>query len=123
MSNFKEILAMRGRIVVFTATHPVGLLVERLAERHHAQVVCTRGWADIYGPLLQWNRVNQAREYGVLSCDQRTYLNGIQLPGTDYVWVGNCFDTPEILSRYRRAADMAMDHQARLWTIAESDVS
>lgn len=123
MSNFKEILAMRGRIVVFTATHPVGLRVEQMAERNYAHVVCTRGWADIYGPLHSWNRISQSREYGVLSCDQRTYLNGIQLPGTDYVWVGNCFDTPEILSRYRRAADMAMDYQARLWTIAESDVS
>jgi len=119
MTKLLDILAHRGRVVVFTSSASLGLKIEQLAERHHAQVVCTRGWADIYGPLLQWNRIHLAREYGLLSCDQRTYLNGIQLPGTDYVWIGNCFDHPEQLLRYNKAGQMSMDHEARFWTIGE----
>ncbi len=120
MSSFSDILALRGRVIVFTPSAPVGLRFEQFAERHHATVVCTRGWADIYGPLLQWTRIHHAREYGVLSCDQTTYFNGVQLPATDYVWVGNCFDTPTQVMRHQKAAQMALDHEARLWTIAET---
>lgn len=119
MTTLRDILAHRGRIIVFTASAPIGLRVEQVAERNHAQVVCTRGWADIYGPLHQWNRIHVAREYGLLSCDQHTYFGGIKIPGTDYVWIGNCFDHPEQLARYNRAGEMSMYYQARMWTISE----
>lgn len=122
MSKFREILDLRGRIVLFTQSASVGLRFEQYAERHHARVVCTRGWADIYGPLLEWTRIHHAREHGVLSCDQVRYLNGVQVQGTDYVWVGACFDHPLQLQRYNRAAQMAFDYSARIWTLGEEDL-
>jgi hypothetical protein len=129
MSKFKDILARRGQVIIFTGPAKVGLSFEQSAERQHANVVCTRGWADIYGPLHSWTRIVQNNEYGVLSCDQFTYLRGVQLKATDYVWVGNCFENPEQHARYLRAANMANDHRdpyaqrpVLFWTIGEEDL-
>lgn len=44
--SFTEILDLRGRIVLFTPTAAIGLRFEQQAERNHAQVIHTRGWAD-----------------------------------------------------------------------------
>ncbi len=122
MSKFSEILAHRGRIVLFTPNAAVGLRYEQCAERTGALVVHTRGWADMYGPMHTWWRAHHARDFAVLSCDQVRYFNGIQIAGTDFVWVGNCFDHPLQLQRHHKAAQMAFDHNARLWTLGESDL-
>lgn len=87
--SFKEILDHRGRIVLFTPSASLGLRFEQEAERAYAVVVSTRGWADRYAPLSAWNRLHQCREFGLLSCDQKTYANGTTLHGTDFVWVGD----------------------------------
>ena len=87
-TSFTEVLKARGRIVIFTPSAIVGLRFEQHAERNNAQVVCTRGWADKFGPISAWNRIHASREFGVLSCDQQRYMNATTLYGTDFVWVG-----------------------------------
>jgi hypothetical protein len=87
-TSFTEVLRQRGRIVIFTPSATVGLRFEQHAERHHAQVVTTRGWADRFGPISTWNRIHDSGEFGVLSCDQQRYMNATTLKGTDFVWVG-----------------------------------
>lgn len=91
-TSFTEILNRRGRIVLFTPSAIIGLRLEQMAERAHAQVVHTRGWADRFGPLGVWNRIHQSREFGLLSCNQATYVNATVLRGTDFVWVGETGD-------------------------------
>lgn len=125
MSRFRDVLAHRGRIILFTKTASVGVVFEQMAERNHAQVICTRGWADPTGPIQAWHRILAARDYGVLSCDQRTYLSGAwRLGGTDYVWVGDCFDTPDVHARYLRACAKAREQgvDVRFWTLSEDAV-
>jgi len=126
MTTFRDILAHRGRVVVFTPNSVVGLAFEQMAERHHAQVVCTRGWADSYGPLLAWNRIYAAREYGVLSCDQHRYVHGFHLHATDLVWVGPTGDilhVSHIWRRYQHAMLRAGDDpMIRKWALGEKDL-
>lgn len=88
-SSFSEILALKGRIVIFTGTAEIGLKFEQAAERSGATVICTRGWADKVAPLAPWMRLHSCREHGVLSCNQQTYITGFKLPATDLVWVGD----------------------------------
>lgn len=90
--SFKEVLDKRGRIVLFTATATIGLRLEQEAERNHAQVVSTRGWADKWGPMGQWGRIHRCREFGLLSCNQATYTGAKLIFGTDFVWVGETGD-------------------------------
>jgi hypothetical protein len=124
VTTFRDILAHRGRIVVFTPNAVVALAFEQMAERQHAQVVCTRGWADPYGPLLAWNRIYAAREYGVLSCDQKRYIEGYKIHATDLVWVGNPGD-PDVevwlYTRRMKALHLGDEH-ARQWMIGEQDL-
>ena len=123
-TSFTSILALRGRVVIFTPSAVVGVRYERHAERHHAQVVTTRGWADASGPLHAWGRIHAAREYGVLSCDQRRYVTGFRLPCTDLVWVGEMGDplhVPHLWAAFQQAMARS-DNQlepARQWTLAE----
>ncbi len=86
--TFTEILASRGRVVLFTPNATVGLRFEQVALRNSMPVIHTRGWADPYGPLGEWARVHTARDRGVLSCDQHRYVTGMKIPATDLVWVG-----------------------------------
>lgn len=123
-ATFREILALRGRIVIFTPNALVGLKFEQAAERAHAQVVCTRGWADPYGPLLAWNRIHASREYGVLSCDQKRYIEGFKIHGTDFVWVGDGGDYEVhawLFWRRMKALSLAGDLGWR-WMVAEDAV-
>lgn len=122
-SSFTSILALRGRVVIFTPSAIVGLRFEQHAERHHAQVVTTRGWADATGPLHAWGRIHASREYGVLSCDQQRYVTGFRLPCTDLVWVGDCGDpyhSAYLWSKFQQAMNRAhgQDEPARQWTLA-----
>ena len=108
MTTFRDILDMRGRIALFTPFADLGLRYEQMAARHHAQVIHTRGWADPYGPLLAWNRIHSAREYGLLSCDQVRYTTKpYNIPCTDVVWVGPRGDALVEVSLHQR-------HQATL---------
>lgn len=120
--SFNDILALRGRIVIFTPNAAIGLKFEQHAERHHAQVVCTRGHADPYIPLGQWSRIHAAREYGVLSCDQRRWVTGVRMPATDLVWVGPMGD-PFVETNLWACFSQAMGRvefgeECRRWTIA-----
>lgn len=125
--SFKDILALRGRVVIFTASAAIGLRFEQCAERNHAAVVATRGWADFTIPLGQWSAVHRNREYGVLSCDQRTFVTGFRLPATDLVWVGDIGDPvncdwrwASVQQAMARAAHLENEGQiVRKWLIAE----
>jgi hypothetical protein len=117
--KFADVLALRGRIVLFTANAAVGLRFERQAEWNHAQVVTTRSWADAYGPLGMWQRIHAARDYGVLSCDQVRYVKGFALPCTDLVWVGPT-EPDHVKVRFEQAMSRAEDNpNIRCWVIQE----
>ena len=123
-NTFKNILALRGRIVIFTPNSVVGLKFEQAAERAHAQIIHTRGWADAYGPLGLWNRIHAARDYALLSCDQHRYVEGYKVHGTDYVWIGPAGDPNVEVFLYARC-QKAMhlgDEFARHWLIGEDDL-
>lgn len=122
--SFTSILAMRGRVVIFTPSASVGLRFEQHAERHHAQVVTTRGWADHSGPLHAWGRIHASREYGVLSCDQQRYITGMRIPCTDLVWVGDFGDpvnVPHLWAAFQQGMGRGGQQlePARQWTLAE----
>jgi hypothetical protein len=125
--SFTDILAQRGRIVIFTRNAVIGLRFEQHAERHHAKVVCTRGWADPIGPLGEWNRMHNQRDYGVLSCDQQRYVTGMRLPATDLVWVGPFGDplnVPHLWGAMNQAMHRAnhlelLGTQVNKWVLAE----
>lgn len=128
--SFTEILAKRGRIVIFTANAQVGLRFEQVAERNHARVIHTRGWADPYGPLGEWGRIHNSRDYGVLSCNQTTYAGGFKIPATDLVWVGETGNPSSNASLWARCCD-AMDSAQHLeqigsrvnkWLLGENDL-
>ncbi len=130
IETLSDILALRGRVVVFTASAPVGLQCERLAERYHATVICTRGWADRLAPLALWQRLHVNREPGLLSCNQHTYVTGLRIPATDLVWVGSDgVSEGEIglTARYQQAMGRA-DHleemglHVRKWRLNEDQV-
>lgn len=122
-TSFKEILDLRGRIVLFTPNAIVGLRFEQMAERNHATVIHTRGWADKYAPLQQWHRIHATRDYAVFSCDQHTYITGVRIPATDIVWVGHYGDPRRdsyTWIRFSQAMGRAGDDpDVRLWTIGE----
>lgn len=126
MKTFKQILSYKGRIVLYTANHIVGLRHEKVAERYGFPVIHTRGWADIYGPIGTWQRMHLAREYGLLSCDQLRYTRpGLRLPATDLVWVGEVRDDPtHVLLRMRYDTAMAAwdAPDVRRWTIPEDEL-
>lgn len=86
--SFTEVLAFRGRILLFSPNAAVALVFEQHAERLHAQVVCTRGVEDASIPLSRWHRIHASREFGLLSCDQARYTHGVPIPATDIVWIG-----------------------------------
>lgn len=122
-----EILAYRGRVVIFTPTAELGLKAEQLAERHHAQVITTRGWADPYGPLSTWQRMHSAREYALLSCNQTTYTTGYKLPCTDLVWVGDTGDqlhTAHLWQRFNQcmATGFNLDIDPRKWLVSPNGI-
>lgn len=126
MTTLREILAHRGRIVVFTPSATLGLKVEQVAERNHAIVICARGQADPYIPVSAWHRVCNARDYGVFSCDQVAWVTGVRLPATDLVWVGETGleRGPDHLAvRYRQAMNRAAGSlDIRTWAIREEDL-
>ena len=122
--SFKEVLDLRGRIVLFTPTAAVGLRLEQQAERSHAQVIHTRGWADPIGPLHAWSRIHACRDYGVLSCDQMRYIHGFKLECTDIVWVGETGDPVHqawLWARFSQAMSRGIEREdpPRLWVLAE----
>lgn len=125
MTTFRDIINLRGRIVLFTATSDIGLLFERMAETYNMPVIHTRGWADPYGPLGVWTRIHAAREYGVFSCDQKRYVNGYKVPATDLVWVGSVGDpvaAPHVHFRHQQAMQNCGDADVRRWLLRESDL-
>jgi hypothetical protein len=126
-SSFSEVLAFRGRIVIFTPNAEIGLRFERHAERTtSATVICTRGWEDKVAPLAPWVRLHQVREHGVLSCDQRNYITGMHLPATDLVWVGNMGNEGDhiwtaMMQAFARAAHLEQSGEiVRKWLCAPS---
>lgn len=122
--RFRDVLALRGRIVIFTPNTVVGLKFEQAAERAHAQVIHTRGWADAYGPLGMWHRIHAARDYAVLSCDQHRYVTGFRIPCTDLVWVGPGGDEHVELWLYTRRMQALHrgDEFTRQWMLGEDDL-
>lgn len=125
MKTFKSILALRGRIVLFTANPVVGLRHERVAERAGIPVIHTRGWADPYGPLGTWKRLHDCREPGLLSCDQVRYTRGYVIPATDLVWVGKTGDSQierALMMRYDAAMRVCQFEDVRKWVIAEDEL-
>lgn len=122
-TSFREVLDLRGRILLFTPNALVGLRFEQMAERHHAQVVHTRGWLDKWGPLGIWQRIHASRDYAVLSCDQKTYITGVRIPATDVVWVGPMGDPrfeESLWARFSQAMGRPGDDpNVRLWTCGE----
>lgn len=121
--SFTDILAQRGRIVIFTPSASVGLKFEQLAERQHATVITTRGWADRFGPLSTWQRLHDARDFGVLSLCQTRYVTGVKVHCTDLVWVGDMGhprDMPHLWITFSQCMSRAHEtDEARLWTLAE----
>lgn len=125
MKTFREILSYKGRIVLFTAHHQIGLRHELVAERAMLQVVHTRGWADPYGPLGIWLRLHASREPGLLSCDQMRYTRGFTIPATDLVWVGSPGDKQihvGLHMRYEAAMRVCGGEDVRRWTIPEDEL-
>ena len=122
--RFRDVLALRGRIVIFTANALVGLKFEQAAERAHAQVVCTRGWMDALGPLVTWSRLHASREYALLSCDQMRYITGLRIPCTDLVWVGPGGDPNRDSWLYARRMNALHrgDEFTRQWMLGEDDL-
>ena len=125
--TFLDVLALRGRVVLFTAAETTASRFEQLAERHHARVIHTRSWADPFGPLASWRQIHEARDYGVLSCDQYSYVNGYELPCTDLVWVGYTGDpvkAPDLWHRFSHAMSRGIDSDTppRLWLLPEDGV-
>jgi hypothetical protein len=122
-TSFAKILALRGRIIIFTPSAPIGLRFEQMAEREHAQVVCTRGWADAMAPLSMWQRIHESREFGLLSCDQRRYVTGVRMHATDLVWVGETGDplnVPHLWGAFSQAMGRAhIEDGARMWLVSE----
>lgn len=122
--SFVEVLAHRGRVILFTSSSATSLRFELLAERHHARVVHSRAWADAYGPVSIWRHMHDTREYGVLSCDQHRYVDGFVLPCTDIAWVGITGDPvkePGLWERFSRAMSRGIDsdNPPRLWLLPE----
>lgn len=124
--SFNDILALRGRIAVFTPTAALGLKCEEAAARQYAQVIVTRGIVDKYTPMVAWKRIHASREFGLLSLDQHGWVSGRNFPATDLVWVGEMGhpkDAPHIWIRFSQAMNRAtLECNARLWTIAEGAV-
>jgi hypothetical protein len=109
---------------LFTPTASIGLRFEQLAERQHAQVIHTRGWADSFGPISLWQRIHDTREYGVLSCDQQRYVLGMKIMCTDIAWVGSTGDPvkePHLWTRFSQAMSRGIDSEdpPRLWMLPE----
>lgn len=122
-ATFEEILVHRGQVVVFTPTAAIGLYLEQVAERSHAHVVTTRGWADKLGPLQIWRNLYASREYGVLSCNQETYCTGCRFGASDLVWVGDAGDPRVNMPLYARFSQAMLrtgdqDPPAREWLLA-----
>lgn len=121
MTTFRDILAHRGRIVLFTPSASVALPFELAAERIFATVICMRGQADPYIPISAWNRVHATRQHGLLSLSQMVHSRGILVPATDIVWVGPKDHHLEEL--YHRAMQRAGDDpDLRRWHIGRDDV-
>lgn len=121
MTTFRDILAHRGRIVLFTPSASVALPFELAAERIFATVICMRGQADPYIPISAWNRVCASREYGLLSLGQITHSHGLHVPATDLVWVGPNDGYLEV--HYKQAMRRAGDHpDLRRWHIGRDDL-
>ncbi len=124
--RFSDILALRGRIVLFSPSVALSLQFEQFAERSHAQVICTRGCPDPYIPLRAWHIIHATREYGLLSCDQRIYP-GKAIPATDVVWIGDTGDamhTPHLWRAFEAAMSCAAAGDAngnavRKWLLDE----
>lgn len=125
--RFSEILALRGRIVLFSPSALLSVQFEQFAERNHAQVICTRGFADPHVPLGAWHRLHASREYGLLSCDQRVYP-GKAIPATDVAWIGDTGDamhTPHLWRMFDAAMSCATAGDAngnavRKWLLGET---
>lgn len=101
--TFREILAYRGRVMLFTETATVGVKFEQCAERHHATVVCARGWVDNSVWLSRWTRLVAQREYAVLSLSQHAHAVGWRSGCTHAVWVGPIGPDPQIAARFQQA--------------------
>ena len=123
--SFTQVLAHRGRVLLFTSRADIGLRFEQLAERQHARVIHTRGWADIFAPVTIWRHIHDTRDYGVFSCDQQRYvLESFDLPATDLVWVGGTGDPvkePQLWLRFSNAMSRGInsDNPPRLWLLPE----
>lgn len=126
--SFTEILALRGRILLFSPNADVSLRFEQHAERQHAQVICTRGTEDPSVPLRRWHLIHNTREFGMLSCDQHRYVYRIPIPATDIVWIGETGHPdhwPGVWLRFCAAMSRANEYEqsgglfVRRWTLHE----
>jgi hypothetical protein len=112
-------------VLLFTSRADIGLRFEQLAERQHARVIHTRGWADTFAPVSIWRHIHDTRDYGVFSCDQQRYvLESFDLPATDLVWVGCTGDPvkePQLWLRFSNAMSRGInsDNPPRLWLLPE----
>lgn len=125
--TFLDVLAHRGRVLLFTPLQATAEKFEQLAERHHARVIYTRGWADPFAPLAPWLQIHKERDYGVFSCDQHRYVCGYELPCTDVVWVGCTGDpvkAPDLWHRFSHAMSREIETEKppRLWILPEDGV-
>lgn len=89
MASFPEILAFRGRILLYTPSAVIAGPFEEAARVRHAELVVTRGVPDKFIPVSRWQHVCGGREFGLFSTDQRSYTTGVRLGCTDIVWVTN----------------------------------
>lgn len=127
-SSFLQVLAQRGRVLLFTSTAATGLRFEQFAERHHARVIHTRAWADPFGPVCAWRQIHDTRDCGVFSCDQERYvMTTFNLPCTDLAWVGCTGDpvkAPALWQRFSQAMSRGIDsnNPPRLWILPEDGV-
>lgn len=125
--SFNEILALRGRIALFTPSAAVALPFEQAAARVFAQIVSTRGVPDKYGPLSAWTRLHASREFALFSLDQSTWVHGVRFPATDLVWVGEMGhpkNAPHIWIRFSNAMHrVPPELEPRQWAIAENAAS
>lgn len=118
--SFEEILALRGRILLFTPTASIALPFEQAAIRRSAELVCTRGVVDATVPLSAWTRLQREQAFSVLSCDQVRYIHSVHIPATDIVWVGETGHPnhwPELWTRFCQAMS-----RANAFELAESQL-
>lgn len=118
--SFHEILMLRGRIVIFTASATIAQPFEQHAERNNARVIYLRGHADWHGPLKAWHDVHNNGLHGVLSLSQIGHVTGFKIPATDLVWIGDLVGQQ---ASFDQAMQRARGDFIRRWLLADDAVT